>query len=144
MNRVLKQGGIRFGHSSHPHRGIKALSRDDANADYARQQRECCDLEDQCDPISGSVPFRGHPMPYELDPEEERECKDPIPDQHIKKRPLTRAEAEIFDARVAAGPHVACFIMALFDGMLLRFARRLDGHEASDDRPQGVRSRSFV
>jgi hypothetical protein len=70
--------------------------------------------------------------------------KNASANQHIKKGPLTRAEAEIFDARVAAGSHVAFFIMALFDGMLLRFARRLEGREASDDRPQGERSRSFV
>jgi hypothetical protein len=79
-------------------------------------------------------------MPYELGPEEEHERKDPIPDQHKKKRPLKRGEAEIFDARVAAGPRVACFVIALVDGMLLRLARRPDGRAAL----MTVRSRSLV
>ena len=36
-------------------------------------------------------------MPYELDPEEERECKNPIPDQHKKKGPLKGEEPRPLD-----------------------------------------------
>jgi hypothetical protein len=60
-------------------------------------------------------------MPNELGPEEERECEDPIPDKHKKKWPLTRGEAEIFDTRVAVGPRVASWIVALFDGNIPPF-----------------------
>ena len=60
-------------------------------------------------------------MPNELGTEEERECEDPIPDKHKKKRPLTRGEAEILDTRVAAGPRVGSWIVALFDRIFLRF-----------------------
>jgi hypothetical protein len=37
------------------------------------------------------------------------------------QRPLTRGEAEIFDTRVAAGPRVPSWIVALFDRIFLRF-----------------------
>ena len=41
-------------------------------------------------------------MPHELKRKKECECKDPIPDQHIKKGPLARCESKIFGARVAS------------------------------------------
>jgi hypothetical protein len=60
-------------------------------------------------------------MPNKLGTEEERECEDPIPDKHKKKRPLTRGEAEIFDTRVATGPRVPSLIEFLLDRIFLRF-----------------------
>ena len=46
---LMSVGRIRLGHSPYPHFGIEALRGHDADADYARQQRECCALENQCE-----------------------------------------------------------------------------------------------
>jgi hypothetical protein len=42
-------------------------------------------------------------MPHELKRKKKCECKDPIPNQHIKKGPLARCESKKFGAWVAPG-----------------------------------------
>src|SRR5262245_29811279 len=94
----------RFGRPAYPHLRIEALSGNDANPDYARQQRKRSTLEDEGELIARRGPLFRRPMPNELCAEKERERKYPVSNEYEKKGPLSSGEAEILYARVTAGP----------------------------------------
>jgi hypothetical protein len=94
----------RLGRSADPHRGIEALSGNDANPDYAGQQRKRRTLEDKGELIAGRRPLFGGPMPNKLCAEKEREGEYPVSNEHEQKGPLSSREAEILYPRVTADP----------------------------------------